>query len=69
MALPASFPGDKSLSGAGRGQPQAILSCGKLAQLQEDLLPILVVSEDRLPLIPVIHHVINRPGILDAQFA
>jgi hypothetical protein len=52
VVLPASFPGDKSLSGAGRGQPQAIRSCGKLAQLQEELLPILVVSEDRLPLIP-----------------
>jgi hypothetical protein len=35
-----------------------------LAQLEEELLPVLVVPEDRLPLIPATHHVVNRSRIL-----
>ena len=33
-----------------------------LAQRPQELLPIRVVPEDGLSLIPAIHYVVNRPG-------
>src|ERR1039457_6989774 len=46
------------------------LPTGLLARLRERLqqpLPVLVILEDGLPPVAPIHHVIDRPRILDAQ--
>jgi hypothetical protein len=40
-----------------------------LTQRRQELLPVLVVPEDRLPLIPAIHHVVNRSRILHSELS
>src|ERR1022692_4224230 len=40
-----------------------------LAQRGHELLPVVVVPEDILALVPTVHDVIHGPGILNAQLA
>ena len=40
-----------------------------LTRRRQELLPVLVVPEDRLPLIPAIHHVVNRSRILHSELS
>jgi hypothetical protein len=40
-----------------------------IPQSRPEPLPIFVIAEDRFPSIPAIHHMVNRPRILDSQLA
>ncbi len=40
-----------------------------LGQRCQQSLPILIIPEDRLLPVATVHHVVDRPGVLDAQFS
>jgi hypothetical protein len=58
-----------ALRGRKGGQPQATRSCGKPRPASPGASAVLVVPEDRLPLIPAIHHVVNRSRILHSELS
>ena len=40
-----------------------------LSEGVEELLPVMIIVEDALPMVAPVHDVINRPGIFDSKFA
>jgi hypothetical protein len=40
-----------------------------LGQSRKEPLPIIIIAKDPLLVVAAVHHVVNRPGVLDAQLA